>query len=209
MPAIIKGTHYITQGYGDTPFARSAQGQRYYRSFGGIHVGVDLGTHRKKLVVVSPIEGTVVRAKMDGGWGNHIEVKGDDGWNRQFCHLDTMRVEVGQPVGIGTPLGTVGTTGSSTAIHLHFGNRKWGITGWQYRDPSADLEEIKEAKMPTGKLIKTKGDPAVYVFNGKTKFPLPNWETFTLLFGEKAEIELIDDAIATKIPTGELITNLK
>lgn len=206
---VIDGHHYITQGYGLTEFAKSSQGKSYYKNFpGGIHPGIDFGTRGLKLPVISPVTGKVVRAAWDGGWGYHIEVEASkDGWRRQFAHLSAMSVREGQEVKIGQLLGHVGSTGSSTAVHLHFGHRRRkALGGWEYRDPSIDLvDPQEEPPMPKGKLIKGDTDSAVYIYNGKEKFPIPNWGTFVFLFGEKAKIETVDDGIISKIPTGQIL----
>ncbi len=214
MPSPIQGESYITQGYGLTDFARSATGRSYYKNFpGGIHPGVDFGTHKINLPVVATVEGKIVRAGFETGWGNHIELLGADGWNRQYCHLSMMNVVVGQLVKPGDVLGKVGSTGSSSAIHLHYGNRRrgtWG--GWEYRNPSADFKDLpKSLPAPTGKLIKSddENDKAVYIFNGKVKFPIPDWDTFIFLFGAKAKIEIVSSDVLSKISTGEILPSLK
>lgn len=216
MPSPIQGESYITQQYGLTDFARSSEGKKYYKNFpGGIHPGIDFGTHHVNLPVVATVDGIIVRAKLDGGWGNHVELLGADGWNRQYCHLSMMKVVVGQEVKVGDVLGKVGTTGSSSAIHLHYGNRRRTTFGsWEYRNPSADLKDLpKTAPMPTGKLIKSKNpeDHAVYIYNGRSKFPVPDEGTFVFLFGQNGwgTIEEVNDDILTKIPTGEMIPSLK
>ena len=214
MPSPILGTSYITQQYGLTDFARSSSGRSYYKNFpGGIHPGVDFGTHRINLPVVATVDGEIVRAKLDGGWGNHVELLGADGWNRQYAHLSAMKVVVGQKVKAGDELGKVGTTGSSSAIHLHYGNRRRSTFGsWEYRNPSLDFKDLpKSSPLPTGKLIKSdeEEDKAVYIYNGRTKFPVPDWDTFVFLFGEKAKIELVSPDVISKIPMGDLLPSLK
>lgn len=208
---IIQGEHYITQGYGLTAFAKSSTGRQFYANFpGGIHPGIDFGTKGAKLPVISPITGKVVRASEDGGWGIHVEIQGMDGWNVHFAHLSTALVKVGQNVKIGDILGRVGTTGSSTGIHLHFGSRRRKpLGGWEYRDPTLYLEaDVEESKMPTEKLIKAPNKPDVYIFNGKTKFPIFNWGTLVFLFGTKPKIEVVDEAVLSKIPEGAIIPML-
>jgi len=120
-----------------------------------------------------------------------------------------MSVKVGDEVNRGDYIGTVGTTGASTGIHLHYGHRKYNyvLFKWEYRDPSIDLkdEPIAEAKMPTAKLIKGKTTNGVYVFNGKERFGIPSMNTLTFLFGENPKIEVVDDAILSKIPERETL----
>lgn len=215
MPAPIEGNHYLTQGYGKTQFSQSPLGQKLYKAWGGEHKGLDFGTGGLNLPVISTCAGTVVRASMNGGWGNHVEVKGIDGWNRQYAHLFSMEVKVGDKVITGTRLGRVGTTGSSTAVHLHWGHRKSKLMGgWEYRDPSSELTATTQtAKMPSGKLIKSNSaeEPGVYLFNGKSKFLVPDGETLVFLFGKEGwgQIELVEHDIISKIPQGLTLPSLR
>ena len=215
MPFPIQGKCYITQSYGQTDYARSATGRSLYKAFGAVgHPGIDFGTARINLPIVALVKGKVVRASLDGGWGNHVEVQGEDGWNRQYAHLSAMNVVVGQLVKPGDVLGKVGNTGASSATHLHYGNRRRKtLGGWEYRDPSGDFKEIAEtAKLPTGKLIKssTEEDRSVYVYNGKAKFPVPDMQTFELLFGKEGwnKIEKVESDVITKIPTGAYLPSM-
>lgn len=140
MPNPIKGPYYPTQKYGLTDFAKTAVGKAAYKNFpGGIHPGVDFGTKGKSLPVIATCDGEVTRASMDGGWGNHVVVKGSDGWGRQYCHLASISVQAGKIVKMGDELGKVGTTGASTGIHLHYGHRIQKGSGYEYRDPSAEV----------------------------------------------------------------------
>lgn len=206
----IIGTHYETQGYGRTSFARSAQGQKIYKAFGGIHPGLDFGTKGLNLEVVATCLGEIVRASLDGGWGNHIELKGSDGWRRQYAHLSAIYVKVGQKVTTGTILGRVGTTGASTGVHLHYGHRKSKLTGgWEYRDPSVDLQETLPAPaFPTARLIKGRNSPGIFVWNKKEKFKLPDWETYVFLFSDE-KFEEVEEDVITKIPEGEAFPSMR
>lgn len=211
MPFPIRGHCYITQEFGATSFAKSAFGKKLYKNFGGIHPGIDLGTGGINLPIVSLIDGKVVRASLDGGWGNHVEVEGKDGWRRQYGHLSFINVKVGDKVVVGQELGKVGNTGSSTATHLHYANRKSKLVGWEYRDPSIDFKEVPQQPiMPKGKLIKSTFpfEKSVFVYNGKVKFPIPDWPTKVFLFGDLG-IEGVEPDILDKIPTGPLIPSLQ
>ena len=207
----ITGKCYITQGYGATDFARSVFGQKAYKNFGGIHPGIDWGTGGINAPTVSTIAGKIVRASMDGGWGNHVEIQGSDGWNRQYGHLQSISVKIGDTVIPGQEIGKVGTTGASTGIHLHYGNRRRKMFGgWEYRDPSNDFQDMPVAVMPTSKLIKQNGESGVYVFNGKAKFGIPDWPTKVFLFGDGDDnIEEVEADILTKIPTLGFFPSLK
>lgn len=220
MFKLIEGVFYETQGYGLTQFAKSDLGRKLYKNFpGGIHVGFDFGTKGKQSKVYSTCDGKVVKAGLDGGWGNHIEVQCADGWNRQYAHLSLVAVKVGQEVKRGDYLGNVGNTGSGTATHLHYGHRQYNYLTfrWTYRDPSIDLEDviIKEPKPIKSKLIKGNKTNNVYIYNGKEKFGIPSMNTYKFLcnlglpIGSEKEIELaievIDEAIITKIPERETI----
>ena len=210
----IKGASYVTQNYGKTLYAQSPAGQKAYRNFpNGIHPGIDFGTHGVNLEVVATVAGKVVRASEDGGWGKHIELKGEDGWNRQYAHLSLIDCFIGSAVVIGQVLGRVGNTGASTGVHLHYGNRKRKLTGgWEYRNPTPDfgIAKLDVATVPKKKLIKGVSTPGVFVYNGKAKWGIPNWETKVFLFGEgTADIEEVSEDVISKIPTQGLIPNLE
>ncbi len=53
---------------------------------------------------------------------NHVVVEHDGGWRTAYHHMKkgSVLVEVGQAVHCGEPLGLVGSSGYSTAPHLHF-----------------------------------------------------------------------------------------
>lgn len=77
-----------------------------------------------------------VRAVKDGiyrgnfydknGFGNYVSVQHDDGIRTIYAHLESINKDLkkGQRVSAGDLLGTEGTTGFSTGIHLHIEARK-------------------------------------------------------------------------------------
>jgi|14BtaG_2_1085337.scaffolds.fasta_scaffold04451_7 hypothetical protein len=207
---LIAGNYYQTQGYGLTPFARTAKGKQYYASWGGEHKGRDYGTSGRHLKTLATVSGRINYAGVNAGYGNYVEILGVDGWLRQYAHLDAILVKKGDVVSIGDAVGTVGNTGSSTAVHLHYGHRRRKMGRWEYRDPIADLaDKPKEADAPDNKLVKAKNDPTVYVNNGDgTLFPIPNWHTFVTLFGEKAPIHEASSDIIEKMPKGAMLTDM-
>lgn len=88
----------------------------------GYHKGIDL--YCSNLNVYSTCDGVVKTVGWDqNGWGRYVRVQEKTtGKIHIFCHLvkDSVRVKVGQVVSRATILGTMGTTGNSTGVHLHF-----------------------------------------------------------------------------------------
>jgi murein DD-endopeptidase MepM/ murein hydrolase activator NlpD len=104
-------------GYRSSPFT----GRRQF------HSGVDIG---------SPA-GTPIRAAMAGrvsvaGWdntlGNHVVISHHSGYRTLYGHMSVIRVKSGAYVATGERIGDVGSTGQSTAPHLHFTVYKNGVT---------------------------------------------------------------------------------
>lgn len=72
--------------------------------------------------VCSPVDGIVVAASYSGGFGNLVKVReanGDEWWHAHLAP-NSFRVRVGDRVSAGQPLATMGTTGRSTGVHLHW-----------------------------------------------------------------------------------------
>jgi murein DD-endopeptidase MepM/ murein hydrolase activator NlpD len=83
------------------------------------HKGVDLrGAYGTE--VPAAAAGTVVFAGERGGYGNMVVVRHADGVETRYAHLSSIEVAQGAPVAAGAVVGRVGSTGRSTAPHLHF-----------------------------------------------------------------------------------------
>lgn len=84
-----------------------------------IHGGLDI---RGRLGTPIPAlrDGTVVLSRTNGGWGENVIVRTDDGYFHWYAHLNIRQVHPGQRVTTGQVVGTLGTTGYSTGPHLHF-----------------------------------------------------------------------------------------
>jgi len=54
--------------------------------------------------------------------GNGVVIRHSGGWSTQYCHmaLGSIRVQRGQKVDVGTPLGRIGLSGNTEFPHLHF-----------------------------------------------------------------------------------------
>lgn len=125
----VKGPHT----YGDSPGA------------GRGHQGVDI-LARCGLPIRAARAGTVYyNAYQAGGAGNYIVIntKGNGGKSHVYMHLPQRSpFKVGAKVKTGQVIGRVGTTGRSTACHLHF--EQWSGPGWYqggtFMDPTAALK---------------------------------------------------------------------
>ena len=71
--------------------------------------------------------GTVIFAGDNGGLGNHIEVRHSPTLVTGYSHLSSIGVSVGQAVSQGQSIGIMGTTGTSTGVHLHFSTTVNGV----------------------------------------------------------------------------------
>ncbi len=111
-------------GYRSDPFTHR---QRW-------HDGVDLGQACNDPAWAS-LDGTVSYAGWAGGYGNRVVLRHEPRNGRSFettyNHLAKIEVSVGQSVQRGFVVGRVGSTGRSTACHMHFEV----ILGGYYVDP--------------------------------------------------------------------------
>ncbi|TAH26134.1 MAG: M23 family metallopeptidase [Cytophagales bacterium] len=85
-----------------------------------MHTGVDFAAVRG-----TPIYATgdgVIKATIRnlGGYGNEIEINHGYGYITKYAHLEKFSVREGQKVKRGECIGYVGTSGTSTAPHLHY-----------------------------------------------------------------------------------------
>lgn len=75
--------------------------------------------------VVSTARGTVTSARYEGGWGNIVRIKHDNGYSTHYGHLSAYAkgMKAGASVSQGQVVGYVGSTGWSTGPHLDYGMR--------------------------------------------------------------------------------------
>jgi len=97
-----------------------------------MHDGDDIGGNCNQPIWAAQ-SGTVVKAEMgyNGGSGNNVWIDSGDinGTNVQsgYLHMAKYLVSVGEKVNKGDVIGYVGSTGLSTACHLHFSIKKDGV----------------------------------------------------------------------------------
>ena len=81
----------------------------------------------------------MIKAGWSGGYGNVLEIRHRNGFVSRYGHLRGFAkgVRPGRSVGIGQTVAFVGSTGLSTAPHLHFEV----LVGGQQRDPRVALRD--------------------------------------------------------------------
>lgn len=84
------------------------------RKHQGTDFAVPKGTH-----AVSMVYGTVTRSEYMGGYGNGVEIKGDDGQTYFYAHGSARSVKVGERVAPGQTVMLTGDTGTPGSFHLH------------------------------------------------------------------------------------------
>ena len=102
---------YRTSSYGmrKDPFTRRPT----------FHQGLDFGGKRNTPIVAAA-DGKVILAGRNGGYGKSVEIDHGHGFVTRYGHLHKLNVKRGQIVKKGDKIGGMGSTGRSTATHLHY-----------------------------------------------------------------------------------------
>lgn len=83
-----------------------------------LHAGIDIGGGG---AIRAAKAGTVTRASFSPTLGYFVEIDHGGGISTAYGHMTPgLQVAPGQSVSAGQTLGTMGTTGTSTGVHLHF-----------------------------------------------------------------------------------------
>jgi murein DD-endopeptidase MepM/ murein hydrolase activator NlpD len=101
----------ITSGFG----WREDPIEGNHRFHGGVDIRAAYGAD-----VPAPAAGRIVTAREQGAYGNTVVVAHPSGAMTRYAHLSEIFVQPGDQVREGQVLGRVGSTGRSTAPHLHF-----------------------------------------------------------------------------------------
>ncbi|MBW3575637.1 MAG: M23 family metallopeptidase, partial [Actinobacteria bacterium] len=103
------------------PVVTSNYGYRIHPIYGTrrLHAGIDLRGATGTTVLAAG-DGTVVFAGPRGGYGNAVLVDHGGSIATLYAHQSRLAVSAGEPVRRGQAVGSVGSTGLSTAPHLHF-----------------------------------------------------------------------------------------
>ena len=104
------------------------------------HMGVDM-LAPKGADVHAVANSTVAFAGRRGGYGNLIVLNHGQGYQTYYAHLSAIKrgIKAGATVSRGEVIGLVGSTGHSTAPHLHFETRKDN----RYIDPFDESRQLE------------------------------------------------------------------
>jgi len=113
----IRGRISSTYGYRSSPFTGVRQ----------FHSGLDISA-MSGAPIRAALPGRVSAAGWDNTFGNYVMISHHSGYRSLYAHMSVIRVKSGAYVGQGEHIGDVGSTGLSTAPHLHFTVYKDGKT---------------------------------------------------------------------------------
>jgi murein DD-endopeptidase MepM/ murein hydrolase activator NlpD len=110
-PSIWPAHGWLTGTFGgrSDPFTREP----------AFHQGLDISTEKGKPVFATA-DGIVESASYTGDYGNLLVLKHAFGLATRYGHLSAYNVKPGERVKRGAVIGYVGSTGRSTAAHLHY-----------------------------------------------------------------------------------------
>lgn len=97
------------------------------------HKGIDIGA-AQGADIIAAADGTVKAATYSSAAGNYVMIDHGGGLYTVYMHASSLNVSVGQAVTAGQVIAKVGSTGISTASHLHFGVSLNGsyVSPWSY-----------------------------------------------------------------------------
>ena len=116
-------------------------------------------------------DGVVSRAGWGNGYGNVLEIRHRNGFVTRYGHLKAFAqgIRAGSRVAIGTTVAYVGTTGMSTAPHLHFEV----LVNGEQRDPRTALRNHGGDPVPARERAAFDGLRARMIAALETRSPTP------------------------------------
>ncbi len=112
------------------------------------HSGIDFTAPRGTPIYATG-NGTVRTAENGSGYGNHVVINHGFGYSSLYAHMSKIAVKPGRQVKRGELIGYVGSTGTSTAPHVHYevikGDRKINPINYFFNDlTESEYQAIRE-----------------------------------------------------------------
>lgn len=116
----------------------------YFGTRHGKHYGVDIAGEWNSGIYAA-YEGAVIKSYYSYSYGNVIMIEHPNGYVTVYAHLQQRLKQVGDFVTAGELIGTMGTTGGSTGVHLHFEvhHAEWNYAKSNVIDPFAIFGRMK------------------------------------------------------------------
>jgi murein DD-endopeptidase MepM/ murein hydrolase activator NlpD len=99
----------------------------------GAHKGVDIAADLGAPIYAVE-QGSVTKSYYSGSYGNVIFIKHPNGTETVYAHLQERTAQEGDNVHQGQQIGTMGNTGDSSGVHLHF---EVHMSEWTYDKQNA------------------------------------------------------------------------
>jgi murein DD-endopeptidase MepM/ murein hydrolase activator NlpD len=111
-----------------------------------MHPGVDFSAPQGTPVYATGAGKVAVVKTSLSGYGKQVIIDHGFGYRTRYAHLQNFSVKQGQQVERGQAIGTVGSTGTSTAPHLHYevfhDNERVNPIYYFYQDITAEEYEV-------------------------------------------------------------------
>lgn len=88
-------------------------------TYARFHQGIDLGNAKCGADLIAMAAGTVAFAQIDSSGSLTVIIDHGGGWRTWYAHMASRSVSKGQKVAKGQKVGTIGSSGNSTACHDH------------------------------------------------------------------------------------------
>lgn len=118
------------------------------------HSGTDIGGARGTPVYATA-DGVVTDVKYSTrGYGNEIDIDHGFGYSTRYAHLLGTKVVRGQRVSRGDQIATMGSSGRSTGVHLHYEvlYHSQQVNPWSYFDKDIDPKEYMTLVTPADRV---------------------------------------------------------
>ncbi|MDW8478973.1 MAG: M23 family metallopeptidase [Xanthomonadales bacterium] len=106
----------VRAGYRSSGFGRRIDPITGHEEF---HAGIDFNGPRGT-AIHAVADGVVVFSGRRPGYGNTVELDHGNGYRTRYAHNDRNLVKVGDRVRAGDMIATMGRSGRTTGVHLHF-----------------------------------------------------------------------------------------